>query len=211
MCFSKEVSATTFLLGMAGSLYIYFGMGSPSDKIIGAFLAFVSLMQGIEYLLWDHQLCDRYHKIVSYAGMWLNHMQPIILGVLMLLFGRAEYRNWIWAIMIGYTLVFVPYSLQYDNIGEMRCSVPRKENPHLVWNWNSLPFSTTVYAIFLATFVALFMLGLKNGLFASFIAVASFLISIIVYPRESYGAMWCFFTAFIPIGYIVGLNKYLIQ
>jgi hypothetical protein len=204
MCFSKEVSATTFLLGMAGSLYIYFGMGSPTDKIIGAFLAYISLMQGIEYLLWDHQLCDEYHKAISYSGMWLSHMQPVVLGVLMLIFGNPEYRNWIWAIIAGYTAVIVPYSLQYDNVGDMRCSVPRAENPHLVWNWGNMPYCNIVYIIFLAAFVALFMLGMKkNGAWLAGISVATFLISNALYPRESMGAIWCFFAAFVPMGYIL--------
>ena len=37
-------------------------------------------MQGIEFLLWKHPVCDDYHKAVSVAGMILNHLQPVVLG-----------------------------------------------------------------------------------------------------------------------------------
>jgi hypothetical protein len=205
MCYSAEVSATTFLIGVAGSAYIFFGMGSSADRLVGAFLAYVALMQGIEYLLWMTQDCSNAHKMISYAGMWLSHLQPVVLGVLALLFGLFKYWRWILGVVGVYLAAAIPYSLQYDNIGDMRCSVPRADNPHLVWNWNSMPYCNEMYIIFLLAFTALFMMGLPAGLNwrMALISSGTFLASYLIYPREILGAMWCFFAAFVPVSYIV--------
>lgn len=211
MCYSAEVSATTFLIGMGGAAYIFFGMGTTADKLVGVFLAFVALMQGIEYLLWMTQDCGDLHKIVSYAGMWLSHLQPVVLGGLALLFGPPRYRRWILAIIVGYLAAIVPYSMQFGNVGEMRCSVPREGNPHLVWNWTNMPNNIAVYALFVLAFTALFMMGLPAGLNwrMAAISVGTLTASYLIYPREILGAMWCFFAAFVPITYIVSRRLWL--
>ncbi len=205
MCYSAEVSATTFLIGLSGAAYIFFGMGTRADKLVGLFMAYVALMQGVEYLLWSTQDCGDLHKIVSYAGMWLSHSQPVILGILALLFGSPRYRGWILAVIVGYMAAIVPYSMQFSNVGEMRCSVPRAGNPHLVWNWTNMPNNIAVYALFVLAFTAIFMLGLPPGLNwrTAVVSAGTLLASYVIYPREILGAMWCFFAAFVPVAYIV--------
>jgi hypothetical protein len=101
--------------------------------------------------------------------------------------------------------------MQYDNIGDMRCSMPRADNPHLVWNWVNMPYCRTVYVIFLLAFTALFMMGLPAGLNwrMAAISVGTFTASYLIYPREILGAMWCFFAAFVPITYIVSRRLWL--
>jgi nicotinamide riboside transporter PnuC len=84
MCFSPEASIRSLLAGVFGSL-LCISLGTTKDKIVGYFLGFVSLMQGIEYLLWKHQKCDNYNKVISITGMILNHLQPFILGVIVLI------------------------------------------------------------------------------------------------------------------------------
>ena len=81
MCFSKEVSLVTFILGLFTS-YLCYSVNTPEYKIIGLFFAFVILMQGIDYLLWEHQQCDDLNKNISTTGMLLNNLQPIILFIL---------------------------------------------------------------------------------------------------------------------------------
>lgn len=87
MCFSARVSIITFIIGIIGA-YKCIQLGEPLDKIIGYFLGFVALMQLIEYLLWTHQKCDKYNKMLSITGMLLNHLQPIMLGLLVLNFNK---------------------------------------------------------------------------------------------------------------------------
>ena len=73
MCFSKNASIVSFTIGIVGSI-LCITLGTATDKIVGYFLGYVSLMQGIEYLLWSHQICDNYNRVVSIIGMLLNNL-----------------------------------------------------------------------------------------------------------------------------------------
>ena len=84
MCFSSEASIRSLTAGLLGS-FLCVSLGTATDKIMGYFLGFVSLMQGIEYLLWKHQTCNHYNRAISILGMVLNHLRPVILGIVVLL------------------------------------------------------------------------------------------------------------------------------
>ncbi len=51
MCWNKDVSLTTFLIG-ATVCYTLFKRNKPFDKAIGVFILFYSSIQLIEYLMW---------------------------------------------------------------------------------------------------------------------------------------------------------------
>ena len=113
MCYSAEASIISFTAGMIGSL-LCISLGSNTDKMIGYFFAFVSLMQGVDYLLWTHQKCDDYNRIVSIIGMILNHLQPIVAALLVFYYNsKNKYNKYIFMTIIIYLLVIVPYSLQF--------------------------------------------------------------------------------------------------
>jgi hypothetical protein len=197
MCYSAPISLATFALGFGFSVLLT----QSTDRfqmLMGYFLGFVSLMQFIEYLLWKHPICDDYNKTVSVFGMILNHLQPVMLA---LLTGALYGKNLgILALLtIGYLAVIIPYSLQFTS--DLQCSTTQCEgNPHLVWQWNTLKFSDAVYAVFLATFAGVGLYGMPSGtgLVFSTVAVASYVLSGLVYDRKVMGSLWCFWTAFIP-------------
>lgn len=207
MCFSANVSLATFLLGGIGS-YLVWSLGTAFDRIIGVFMGFVSLMQGIEYILWKNHECNRSNKLVSIVGMWLNHLQPLVLGGLVLgLSPRATYTTWIQLIMVLYTAVIVPYSLQFQDKANLQCTTPQPGNPHLVWNWNGMSYWSVVYTLFLITISLIAILGmptLTQGAVCAFIAVITFLLSsLFFYKRAVVGALWCFFVVFLPAIYYI--------
>jgi len=205
MCFSKEVSLITFIIGLVGSIFVI-SLGTPSDLIVGYFLAFVSLMQFIEYLLWINQTCDQSNKLITHWGMILNHLQPIILGLLILIIGKDD-DNFlkIILIMLFYTCVIIPYSEQFLQRPEMQCTLKDGSTSHLLWNWNEMNHSTFVYAVFLISLIALSIVGIpdkKIGLCMAFGGLVTFTTSLWIYPsNRSTGALWCFYTAFMPVIY----------
>jgi hypothetical protein len=171
-------------------------------------MGFVSLMQGIEYLLWKNQECNRSNKLVSVVGMWLNHLQPLVLGALVLgLSPRTTYTTWIQLIMVLYTTVIVPYSLQFQDKANLQCTTPQPGNPHLVWNWNLMSYGSFVYILFLVTMSLIAILGmptLTQGLVFAAIAVITLLLSgLFFYKRAVVGALWCFFVVFLPAIYYI--------
>jgi hypothetical protein len=158
-------------------------------------------MQGIEYLLWQHQECDAIHRGLSIAGMALNHAQPIVLGVATAwVFGRNIPA--LFAIMAAYLAVAIPYSAQYLTDDQLQCTQPRCGNPHLVWRWNRLRAADWMYAVFIAAFMAIAFVGFPSWTHAalfSAMTVLTFGTSYLIYPRESVGALWCFWASFVPL------------
>ena len=207
MCFSANVSLATFLFGGIGS-YLVWTLGTIFDKIAGLFMGFVALMQGIEYVLWKNRECNRTNKLVSIAGMWLNHLQPLVLGALVLwLNPQTTYTAIIEGIMVLYTAIIVPYSLQFQDKANLQCSAPKPYEPHIVWNWNNMSYGTLVYVIFLIAVSLIGLLGmptLTQGLVFASISVSTLLLShLFFYKRPVVGAMWCFFVVLLPAIYYI--------
>ena len=194
MCFSIEVSLVTFILGLFTS-YLCYSVNTPEYKIIGLFFAFVILMQGIDYLLWEHQQCDDLNKNISTTGMLLNHLQPIILFILKNVYLKTSKVEVF--VLIVYLLFIIPYSLQF--IKDKKCTEKSKNN-HLLWKWNGLDYAEIVYIIFLITLV---ILSSFNKSF-SLIIFLSFFLSYFIYHNETVvGNMWCFFAVFAPLFFYI--------
>jgi len=198
MCYSAEVSLFSFAVGISFSTLLFFRK-DPFHRLLGAFLGFVSLMQFVEFLLWIHPVCDTFNKSISVIGMVLNHSQPLVLALLTaLVYGKSV--GALLAIAAAYTAVIVPYSLQFTS--DLQCSTRQcgATDPHLVWNWNIMDNSTAVYLVFLATFMSIALLGMPKQEGISFAAAAALTygLSSLLYDRKVMGALWCFWTAFIP-------------
>lgn len=205
MCFSKDASIRSLLAGLIGS-GLCVSLGSVTDKIVGYFLGFVSLMQGIDYLLWSHQKCDTYNRIISILGMVLNHLQPFMLGIVVLLLNpKNKYNKTILSLMIIYLIVIIPYSYQFIKT-RGSCTLKGKNHDHLIWKWNGLPFARIRYFTFLVIMSAIFILGTPNkiaGISFALCGIFMYSTSLIFYPKEVAGALWCYYTAYIPITYYV--------
>lgn len=200
MCYSAEISLGTFIAGFIGSCLLLFD-DSKFYKLVGLFFGFVSFMQLIEYLLWKHQNCDNYHKTLSIIGMILNHLQPVVLGIITWLFYRTN-GHIIMAIIAAYLSVIIPYSLNYVRETNLHCTTPTSGNPHLIWNWNNkIDSGIIAYSIFLFTFIIIALVGinpLRNGIQFSIGAFLTFGLSILIYDRSVIGSLWCFWVVFIP-------------
>lgn len=204
MCFSEKASIVTFIIGLVGSI-LCISLGGIDDKIIGYIFAFISSMQLIEFLIWRHQKCDDYNRFLSLCGMILNHLQPIVLGIIILILNKNFIRNkfLFYLSLLVYLIVIIPYSIQFYMKPELQCTLKDKST-HLKWYWNSLKYGTLVYAIFLLTYCILCIVGfsnIKTGIFMAFFGVLSFLLSLYFYKSKYVGALWCYFVVFFPIVY----------
>ena len=202
MCFNKEVSLFSFFTGIIFSILLY-QLNNVSYKIIALFLGYVSLMQLIEFLLWSHQVCDNYNKIISICGMILNYAQPIILAILLLTFYKQskENKKYIIGITIIYSIIITIYSSQYFKPENLKCTL-KECNPYLLWSWSNMSYSNIVSIIFIIVLGLLCYIGIPDKEIAyKFIILGSFFLisSAIIYPRNFIGVLWCFYTAFIPM------------
>jgi hypothetical protein len=205
MCFSAQASLATLIIGLLGSAIVY-TLKRPFDHIIALYLAYVSLMQGVEYALWSHQTCDETHKWISRLGMVLNGTQPLVLGLIVMCMSQRASKNMviILSIMVAYSVCAVLYFKEYTS--GLQCTTPRADDPHLVWNWNILSSYHIWWTIYLATVVLISVFGmptLKNGTDFALIGAIGMGLSILIYPRQDMGDMWCFFTALTPPIYYI--------
>lgn len=204
MCFSAQSSIVSFSVGIIGAA-MCISLGSITDKIVGYFLGFVSLMQGVEYILWTHLICDNYNKLWSMIGMILNHLQPIVLGILVLVLNpNNSHRNWVIAMLLFYTAVTIPYSAQFVSMRSPQCTIVGEKDAHLMWKWNTMNYSSTMYLIFFITICGLCLVGFpnfKHGFYAMLTASITYATSLIFYPHAVAGALWCYYTAYLPILY----------
>jgi hypothetical protein len=108
---------STFLIGIIGAI-LCLTLGTPTDNLVGLFFGFVSSMQGIEFALWNNLDCNMMNKIFSILGMVLNHLQPIILSILILLLNKNLSVNTKQIIIIStiiYAITITAYSIQFLN------------------------------------------------------------------------------------------------
>lgn len=204
MCFSEQASIIAFVVGMVGSA-LCVSLGTITDKIIGYYFVFIALIQGTEFFIWRNQKCDNYNRMFTLMGMVLNHLQPIVLASI-ILFLNANIRNYPYFLiaLLTYICVIVPYSWKFIQDPEKHCTIKNKQNGHLQWNWNSLQYYFTVYAIYVFTTAMLFVVGLpsqKIGIYMAILAVITYIISGRIYKNNTVGSMWCYFAAFTPICY----------
>jgi hypothetical protein len=203
MCFSKNASIASFTIGVVGSI-LCISLGSVMDKILGYFLLYVSLMQGIDYLLWSHLKCDNYNRIVSIIGMLLNNMQPFVFGLIILFFSpKIRHINWFYFFIVLYLCLAIPYSLSFINNKKLQCTIKNKQTQHLDWNWNTMKYYGLVYFVFIVTSCMLSILGFPNPLYGwifAFYIVFTYLTTTLLYS-SNIGAIWCYYSAFTPIIY----------
>ena len=137
MCFSANMSIISFVVGLIGSILVC-TLDGPSNKILGLFLGFVSFMQFLEYLLWKHQECNNQNKFLSKIALWFNHMQPIVFGLLIILFNSSLVITfYVVLIIFIYTCGMIPYSIQYfrNNITNIQCTIKNLTTQHLSWKY----------------------------------------------------------------------------
>ena len=200
MCWSAEVSAISLFIGLSTSTLL-FSIGTPSEKILAAYLAFVSLMQGIEYLLWTNQTCNTQHKQTAIAGMSLNLAQPIVLAALAMWLNPKANRNLLLAFAGLYIVAILPSIQLYLSQQELQCTHPREEDPHLVWRWTTLPNEAFYHGVYLLTLCAVAWIGLPNPIYGKLFTVGllgSYAASRILYERSVFGSMWCWFVNLAP-------------
>jgi len=196
MCFNAPVSLTTFLIGIIGSLRLFY----LNYKAEAIFYAWVVLMQLIEFFLWRNQPCNKTNLILTNIGMLINHLEPIALWVGIILFSKKELPSFVNILLLLYLVLTIYYSKVFFNKNKIECTTETPESsPHLHWKWNYGQSYVIYYAYFLFCLVILSIFGLSNGTINAFIVVASYLISYAIYAdKHSVGAMWCFFAAFGP-------------
>ena len=206
MCFSKEVSLGTFIIGAIGSALVY-SINTKIDKILAIFFFYIILMQLVEFILWNNLTCNIINKITTFTAIILNATQPIVLAMLVLYNYKLPNQTSLIIYTILYSLMMLIYNLQTTSL----CTLKNKFN-HLEWKWNNLFLYWLVYGIYIL-YLSYIILSLPFNwnITLLLLIVLPYLLSIYVYfGTNNIGSLWCFFAVFIPIiWYIFRKIKYI--
>lgn len=194
MCFNPKISIITYFIGLLGSLLLWRSNHKPE----AIFYTWVIQMQLIEYLIWNNLKCDSINNYITKSGIIINHMEPIILWLGIIIFSRLKLNNYIHSLMLIYIIWAIIYT---KNVFDSSCTTVTDESkPHLHWLWNNGNNASLFYTYFLFIFVILSIYGLENGYIHAIMCILSFGISYKIYgDKHAVGAMWCFAAAFAPI------------
>jgi hypothetical protein len=195
MCFSKEVSLGTFIIGVIGSALVY-SFNTKIDKILAIFFFYIILMQLLEFILWNNLTCNVINKITTFTAIILNATQPVVLAMLVLYNYKLPNQTSLIIYTILYSLMMLIYNLQTKTL----CTLKNKFN-HLEWKWNSLfmyIFAYIMYILYLSYIIL--SIPYKWNKMLILIILLSYLLSIYIYwGTNNIDSLWCFFAAFFPI------------
>lgn len=201
MCYSKDLSLTSLLFGIFASFtLIYLGneQSSSTNKAIGYFFLFVTLMQLVEYFLWiDIDCKNGFNKLGSLLGPILNHLQPIVILVLANIY--LEPANLISPnIVIPVNVLYLFYvGVEYIKYVSKPSNLCVKTNAcdHLDWSWKK-DFNYTWY--FLISFINIANFYTNTNMMISFGLSYLLLITSIFNFNKNVGEFWCLMVTGVP-------------
>jgi len=202
MCYTQNLSLLSFLFGISCS-FILIELGNESsintNKTIGYFFMFVSLMQFVEFLLWSDTNCkNAWNKIGSSIGPLLNHLQPVILVALSGSFLQSN--NFIDNnILVGTNGLYILYVLtkykDYIQDEKNLCTGLNSEG-HLNWNWKQ-DFNYNLYHLMMGINIINYVNNIN--LVASIVASYALLGLSINKFNQNIGEFWCLMVTGIPL------------
>jgi len=206
MCWNKETSLSSFIIGTLVNIFILFYSKNISVKAACIVLQWVLMMQLSEFLIWKDQNCGKINKIGSKMALFFNLTQPVIVYLVCISMFNISINVKIISsiiILIYICYMFVNLNKNYD------CVKPTKNCSHLdlKW-WKNLNYGGLFYTISLVLLILLMLKPLKLGIFMiSYILITLFVSSLF------YGcggpSMWCFMVVPLPL-FIYLFNKYFV-
>ena len=205
MCYSFEVSVSTFLIGLTFSVINLIKYRNPIYVCLSLFWLVVIFMQLWESLLWKNYKCE----LVSKLAMVNNLIQPLVL-LLVLLIPNYLKNNSVNLPLVGLTiLIYLGYISKYFK-KDYGC-IKEKNGIHLKW-WD-------MYGAYLFIIVGIILFKLILPTKIGYIQMSLFIYSLIIvnifYEKNSIynrygrkGSIWCWAAAFIPlVNYFVFKNN----
>lgn len=182
-------------------MLINFGnsLSADTNKAIGYFFLFVTLMQLVEYFLWiDINCSNGFNKVGSLIGPILNHLQPVVLLVIAIIFlepANLISQNIVIPVNIIY-LIYCGYKYIKYVSNESNLCVRTNECDHLNWTWKN-DFNYLFY--FAISFINVANFYTNVNLMVSFgISYLLLIVSIFGF-NKNIGEFWCLMVTGVPL------------
>ncbi len=205
MCYTKEASVYSFIVGITVSSYLY-TQPSSDLKIIGGIFFLVSFMQLFDYVFWRTQppwstqdgSSKDTNRLFTKLAIIVNNIQPLVLAYLIYKYnGSVKGENLVYL----YGLVMVLFMMSNWKLVDVTKVGP---DGSLYWSWNHWEYSGHFYIFFLITllYLSYYNLSAPYNKVLPFIILSLYIVTYFKYGVEIYGRMWCYFAPFIPIVFL---------
>jgi hypothetical protein len=202
MCYSKNLSLSSLLFGSFSSLALmYFGNQKSinTNKSIGYYFLFVSLMQLIEYFLWiDLNCINGSNNIGAILGPILNHLQPVVMLILLNMFLKSDNLISLDVIVL-LNIIYLIYAINHYFkylMDQKNLCIKTNEQNHLDWTWKK-NFNYLFY--FLISFINIINFHKNKNVMVSFNISYLLLIIATLKFNMNTGELWCFMVTGIPL------------
>jgi len=212
MCWSKNSSLLSFIIGISACVYLYI-RNLKGDRMYSIFFTFVLFMQFLEFLIWSDQpqkIGDNLCKTAPYKGelnnaasqvaSFQNLLQPVFGGIVALYFtnGKNEEffpRSVLKFLIVSYLIGIVFWVLLKRVYSKKLCTIPASGGHHLQWPWITKKVAgNCIWVGYFLTLgvVLLSIVKIPGGKTMALYLLISMLISMSVYPfRKAAGSWWC--------------------
>jgi hypothetical protein len=203
MCYSKDLSLTSLTFGIiASSALIFLGNkeSSQTNKAIGYFYLFVTLMQLVEYFIWTDISCKiGLNKLASLAGPILNHLQPVVLLIFATVFIDSAGIIPIDTVIIPANVLYLLYTAyKYYKYVQNPANLCVQTNTcgHIDWTWKK-DYNYLFY--FAISFLNIVNFYTNTNLLVAFGLSYILLIISILKFNENIGEFWCLMVTGVPL------------
>jgi hypothetical protein len=211
MCFDKETSIITFIIGTVINIFIICYFNETVITLLAIIWQWILLMQLFEAIAWDSQPepgsknCSSKNKFAANGALIANITQPIIIALVLISFTTVPTQNKVIAMILLFAYIcWLLYAMGQMN--PVNCILQGKncENIDLAW-WRDFPGGALPYGIMFAAAILLLLRPMDLAIVVLIGTFGFYLLSSFFYGCGS-GSVWCWFAASAPL--LTGLYWY---
>ena len=214
MCYDIQTSLIALVVNIVTSIVLFIvaknkerdANVSNQLKAVALFFLFVGFMQFWDILFWSYDATTQVNMYATKMAMIWNHLEPVVLALLIYLFiGKLTMPSMI--ALAVYAVAIVAYSVKgWSKLGGTEAS--KETCGSLYWQWNYMEGSVLAYGLFLICLLLLAQQQFTGWVRCLFMVIitSTFFFSLYKYSiNASAGRFWCYFAAFCPIFFLIGI------
>ncbi len=205
MCYNKDVSLDSFIVGIGLSLILYH-YGDKYDKHISVFFIVIALMQLAEYFMWIDQNCGKINHYASLFAELIIYLQIVV--VISAGYYFNTFTGFINKIISKYIIYACLFIWLLVNLSEKKRRFCSKETStgHLKWDFKLGPIKKNASITHAMYYILLILpwLFLKDR-FKGRLLFSILLLPLLYFRFNFYHweSLWCLFSVYAPIVFLL--------
>ena len=209
MCWNKEVSFLTLLIGTVFTILLWVSYPDKNVRVVACIWQFVLFMQLFEGLSWISQ--ETHNESLSAfstkCAFLFNVLQPIVAALLCMIISDSAGMKYTLAGLIVVYAIFLLYSVSSTSFApSLFENSDTCHHLQLYW-WGSFSFWVLVFYLIILTVACLSIRPVRLGIVQLSYIIVTLCLSNWLYPC-TYGSIWCWFAAFAPLLTFFYLKRY---